>query len=279
MRRVLAHRRIRLTLRPGLSRSFSGSGSAVAVAGASAAASSPPSSSSAAAESAAASSFPGVSGAAPPGVSASASSHASAPAPAPPALMVVMYTCRVCETRSARRVSRAAYERGSVLLRCPGCRGLHVLADHLGYFDDAAVDAAALLERRGERVRRGALPGPGAGAGGGGGNGGGGGADEHVVELTADDLRVLRAASKGVRLSDGAELPVVLMGPDVFGGEHAEKRAAEQAQAQAQAQPQAQPQAQQQPQQQAQAHLQAQPQAQDRRRATARAEGEDEALR
>ena len=269
MRRVLAHRRIRLTLRPGLSRSFGGSGSAVAVAGASAAASSPPSSSSsAAAESAAASSFPGVSGAAPPGVSASASAYASAPAPAPPALVVVMYTCRVCETRSARRVSRAAYERGSVLLRCPGCRGLHVLADHLGYFDDAAVDAAALLERRGERVRRGALPGPGAG-------GNGGGADEHVVELTADDLRVLRAASKGVRLSDGAELPVVLMGPDVFGGEHAEKRAAEQAQAQAQAQPQAQ----QQPQQQAQAHLQAQPQAQDRRRATARAEGEDEALR
>jgi hypothetical protein len=156
--------------------------------------------------------------------------------------MVVMYTCRVCETRSARRVSRAAYERGSVLLRCPGCRGLHVLADHLGYFDDAAVDAAALLERRGERVRRGALPGPGAGAG-----GGGSGADEHVVELTADDLRVLRAASKGVRLSDGAELPVVLMGPDVFGGEHAEKRAAEQAQ--------------------------------DRRSAKARAEGEDEALR
>ena len=257
MRRVLAHRRIRLTLRPGLSRSFSGSGSAVAVAGASAAASSPPSSSSAAAESAAASSFPGVSGAAPPGApaSASASAHASAPAPAPPALMVVMYTCRVCETRSARRVSRAAYERGSVLLRCPGCRGLHVLADHLGYFDDAAVDAAALLERRGERVRRGALPGPGAGAG-----GGGSGADEHVVELTADDLRVLRAASKGVRLSDGAELPVVLMGPDVFGGEHAEKRAAEQAQAQTQAQ--AQPQAQ-----------------QDRRSAKARAEGEDEALR
>jgi hypothetical protein len=170
--------------------------------------------------------------------------------------MVVMYTCRVCETRSARRVSRAAYERGSVLLRCPGCRGLHVRADHLGYFDDAAVDAAALLERRGERVRRGALPGPGAGGGGGGGSG----ADEHVVELTADDLRVLRAASKGVRLSDGAELPVVLMGPDVFGGEHAEKRAAEQAQAQTQAQ--AQPQAQ-----------------QDRRSAKARAEGEDEALR
>ena len=249
MRRVLYLSRNR----PAVLRCFSSSsGSAVAVAGASAAAASQPlSSPAAAAAESAASSFPGVSGAAPPGASA----HASAHAPAPPALMVVMYTCRVCETRSARRVSRAAYERGSVLLRCPGCRGLHVLADHLGYFDDAAVDAAALLERRGERVRRGALPGPGAGAG-----GGGSGADEHVVELTADDLRVLRAASKGVRLSDGAELPVVLMGPDVFGGEHAEKRAAEQAQAQTQAQ--AQPQAQ-----------------QDRRSAKARAEGEDEALR
>jgi hypothetical protein len=182
-----------------------------------------------------------------------------------------MYTCRVCETRSARRVSRAAYERGSVLLRGPGCRGLHVLADHLGYFDDAAVDAAALLERRGEVVRRGALPGPGTGGGGGVVGGGGSSADEHVVELTADDLRVLRAASKGVRLSDGAELPVVLMGPDVFGGEHAEKRAAEQAQAR---QPQ-----QQQPQPQQQAQAQTQTQAQDRRRATARVEGEGDALR
>jgi len=116
-----------------------------------------------------------------------------------------MYTCRVCESRSARRVSRAAYERGSVLLRCPGCKGLHVLSDHLGYFDDAAVDAAKLLEARGEVVRRGALPGGGKGA-----------ADEHVVELTADDMRVMRAASKGVRLADGAELPVVNMGPDVM---------------------------------------------------------------
>ena len=157
-----------------------------------AAAASPPfssSSSAAAAASAAAgaSDVPGVSG-------------GGAGAEAAPALMVVVYTCRVCESRSARRVSRAAYERGSVLLRCPGCRGLHVLSDHLGYFDDGAVDAAALLERRGEVVRRGAL-----------------GGDANTLELTADDLRVLRAPSKGVRLADGAELPVVNMGPDVVG--------------------------------------------------------------
>ena len=209
-------RRLRRSLvflsRPSSS-SSSGSGAGNALAASAPSSSSPSASSSAAAAAAAASasssaaaadaaaSFPGVSGAASP----------AAGAAAPGALMVAMYTCRVCETRSARRVSRAAYERGSVLLRCPGCRGLHVLSDHLGYFDDAAVDAAALLEARGEVVRRGALP-----AGAGAGAGDSAAADEHVVELTADDVRVLRAASKGVRLADGAELPVVPMGPDVL---------------------------------------------------------------
>jgi hypothetical protein len=129
---------------------------------------------------------------------------------------VVVYTCRVCETRSARRVSRQALEHGSVLLRCPGCRNVHVIADRLGYFDDATVDAAALLEARGEKVRRGALTGgcvasaapvEGAGAA---------GAGDVLELLTADDLRVLRSATKGVRLADGEEVAVAAMGRDVL---------------------------------------------------------------
>ena len=131
---------------------------------------------------------------------------------------VVVYTCRVCETRSARRVSRQALEHGSVLLRCPGCRNVHVIADRLGYFDDATVDAAALLEARGEKVRRGALAGGSVASAGAAPVEGAGaaGAGDVLELLTADDLRVLRSSTMGVRLADGEEVGVATMVGDVL---------------------------------------------------------------
>jgi hypothetical protein len=114
---------------------------------------------------------------------------------APGDLMVAMFTCGVCDTRLARTISRSSYERGTVLVRCPGCRGVHVLADHLGFVDDEHLTAEALLEAKGERVRRGAI-------------GLGGDVDEHALSLTAQDVAVLRSAGKAVG-ADGAQLPVV----------------------------------------------------------------------
>lgn len=128
--------------------------------------------------------FPGVS-ASPKGVSSSSQ---------PPQLMLAVYTCKVCETRSARRISKSAYEKGSVLLCCPGCKKLHVLSDHLGYFDDATVDAAKILEERGETVRRLSN------------------SDALLELLTEDDLKVFRSVTKGVSLKDGTEKAVVNMG-------------------------------------------------------------------
>jgi protein import protein ZIM17 len=116
--------------------------------------------------------------------------------------MVIMYTCRVCDTRSARIISKVctyaflgthsrtmlgrglvsearlpsppshptldsftllqpAYHEGVVLVRCPGCQKLHLVADRLGYFEDDSADVESLLAAKGERVRRGAV-GPGA---------------------------------------------------------------------------------------------------------------------
>jgi hypothetical protein len=104
---------------------------------------------------------------------------------------VLMFTCRVCETRTARRISKHGYHHGSVLVRCPGCLGLHLISDHLGYFNDEAVDAEGLLKERGESMTRG---------------------DSSVFELSAADVAVLASEGKSVRLSSGEALPVVGFG-------------------------------------------------------------------
>lgn len=41
------------------------------------------------------------------------------------------FTCKKCLHRSSHRITKQAYHFGTVLVNCPGCKGRHLIADHM----------------------------------------------------------------------------------------------------------------------------------------------------
>ncbi|KAJ1694653.1 hypothetical protein LUZ63_011351 [Rhynchospora breviuscula] len=70
--------------------------------------------------------------------------------------MAMIFTCKVCETRSMKTASRESYENGVVVARCPGCNNLHLIADRLGWFGETG-SVEDFLAAKGEDVKKGSV--------------------------------------------------------------------------------------------------------------------------
>lgn len=74
--------------------------------------------------------------------------------PSPRHDLAMLFTCTVCDTRSAKTMSRVTYETGIVIVRCPNCRNLHLIADRLGWFGEPG-SVEDFLRHQGVSVRKG----------------------------------------------------------------------------------------------------------------------------
>ena len=67
-------------------------------------------------------------------------------------LLMMAFTCTVCDTKQARTFSKESYETGVVLIRCGGCDNLHLVADNLGWFKDGKTNIEDIMKEKGSEV-------------------------------------------------------------------------------------------------------------------------------
>lgn len=68
--------------------------------------------------------------------------------------LMIAFTCKKCDTRSSHTFSKQAYTHGTVLIQCPGCKGRHLIADNLKFFEDKNINLEDLLAAQGESVAK-----------------------------------------------------------------------------------------------------------------------------
>ncbi|XP_076086498.1 uncharacterized protein LOC143057141 [Mytilus galloprovincialis] len=69
--------------------------------------------------------------------------------------LLMAYKCKVCGTKNQETFSKQAYEKGVVIVTCKECKSNHLIADHLGWFQDfKGRTIEEILAEKGETVKK-----------------------------------------------------------------------------------------------------------------------------
>lgn len=70
--------------------------------------------------------------------------------------MKLMFTCKKCGTRNSKLISKLAYNKGVIIVRCDGCKNNHLIADNLGWFTEinSKINIEKLMALKGETVKK-----------------------------------------------------------------------------------------------------------------------------
>ncbi|GIX93493.1 DNL-type zinc finger protein [Caerostris darwini] len=70
--------------------------------------------------------------------------------------LFLAFTCKICNARIEKQISKVAYTKGVVIVRCDGCEENHLIADNLGWFPNIKTmrNVEDFMEAQGETVKK-----------------------------------------------------------------------------------------------------------------------------